>query len=56
MVRLTRIDLNPVELKYYPFIVSLDTYNGSCNSGNDLSLKICVPNKTKLNVTLKHLI
>ena len=25
------IDLNPVELKYYPFIISLDKCNGSCN-------------------------
>ena len=25
------IDLNPVELKYYPFKINLDKYNGSCN-------------------------
>ena len=32
MVRLTLIDLNSVELKYYPFMVSLDKCSGSCNS------------------------
>ena len=40
MVRATLIDLNPVHLKYYPFMVSLDKYSGICNSGNDLSTKI----------------
>ena len=41
------IDLNPFELKYYPFMIILDKCSGSCNSGNDLSTKICVPGKTK---------
>ena len=27
-------------------MVHLDRYNGSCNSFNDCSDKICVPNKT----------
>ena len=31
MVRPTLIDLNPVELKYYPFMISLDKCPGSCN-------------------------
>ena len=30
-VRLTLTDLNPIELNYYPFIVSLDKCNGSYN-------------------------
>ena len=47
MARSTLIDLSPVELKYYPFIVSLDKCSGSCNPGNDLSIKICVSSKTK---------
>ena len=34
------IDLNPVELSYYPFIVTLDRYNGSCNTIGDLSAKM----------------
>ena len=36
MVRPTLIDLNPVELKYYPFMISLDKCARSCNV---LSLK-----------------
>ena len=31
MVRPTLIGLNPVELKYYPFAISLDKCTGSCN-------------------------
>ena len=44
MVKPTLIDLNPVELKYYPFIISLDKRTGSCDV---LSPKICVPKETK---------
>ena len=44
MVRPTLIDLNPVELKYYSFLISLDKCNGSCNV---LSPKISVPKETK---------
>ena len=40
MIRPTLIDLNPVEIKYYAFMISLDECNGSCNT---LSPKICVP-------------
>ena len=36
--------MNPVELKYYPFMISLDKCSGSCNV---LSPKICVPKETK---------
>ena len=42
MIRPTIIDLNPVELKYYPFMISLGKYSGSCNV---LSPKRCVPKK-----------
>ena len=38
MTRPTLIDLNPTELVYYPFIVSLNRCNGSCNTVGD-SLK-----------------
>ena len=31
MVRPTLIDLNPVELKYYPFMISSDKCHGSFN-------------------------
>ena len=42
--RPTIIDLNSVELKCYPFMISLDKCTGSCNV---LSPKICVPKETK---------
>ena len=49
MVRPTLIDLNPVELKYYPFMISLNKHTGSCNV---LSPKMCVSKETKdINVT-----
>ena len=44
MVRSTLIDLNPAELKYYPFMIRLNKCTGSCNV---LSPKICVPKETK---------
>ena len=47
MVRPTVTDLNPVELKYYPFMVSLDKRSGGCNAVDDLSRKICVSSKRK---------
>ena len=46
------MDLNPVELNYYPFMISLDKYIGSCNSVDDLSTKICILNKIQ-NVNIK---
>ena len=51
MVRPTVINLNPVEIKYYPFMISFDKRNGSCNI---FSPKICVPKRK--TQTLKHLI
>ena len=46
------IDLNPVRLTYYLFMISLDKCSGSCNV---LSPKICVPKKQKTEM-LNHLI
>ena len=43
----TLIDLNPVELDYCPFMISLDKCSGSCNAVDELSTKICAPSKTK---------
>ena len=43
----TLIDLNPVEFRYWPFMISLHKCSGSCNSVDHLSTKICVPSKTK---------
>ena len=42
MVRPTLTDLNPIELKYYPFMISLHQCNGSCRV---LSPKICALKK-----------
>ena len=54
MIRPTLIDLNPVELKYYPFMISLDNFSGSCNA---LFPKICVPKETKhINVNAFNMI
>ena len=41
------IDLNPIELNYYTFMISLDKCNRSCNAVDDLSTKRCVPSETK---------
>ena len=35
------------EFHYYPFAVKLDRCVGSCNTLNDLSNKVCVPNKAE---------
>ena len=44
MIRPTLIDMNPVERKYYPFVIIIDICTGSCNV---LSPKICVSKETK---------
>ena len=44
-------------IHYYPFLVKLDRYVGSCNTLNDLSNKVCVPNKTEdLNLSVFNMI
>ena len=41
------------EFHCYPFTVKLDKCVGSCNTLNDLSNKVCVPNKTEdLNLSV----
>ena len=45
------------EFHYYPFSVKLDRCVGSCNTLNDLSNKVCVPNKTEdLNLSVFNMI
>ena len=45
------------EFHYYPFAVKLDKCIGSCNTPNDLSNKVCVPNKTEdLNLSVFNII
>ena len=45
------------EFQYYPFGVKLDRCVGSCNTLNDLSDKLCVPNKKQdLNLSVFSMI
>ena len=45
------------EFHYYPFAVKLDRCVRSCNTLNDLSNKLCFPNKTKdLNTLVFNMI
>ena len=50
----TLINLHPYEysqeLHYYPFALKLDRCVASCNTVNNLSNEICVPDKTDLNI------
>ena len=44
-------------MQYYPFAVKLDICIGSCNTLNNLSNKVCVPNETKdLNLRMFNVI
>ena len=44
MGRPTHTDMNPVELKYYLFMISLNKCTGSCNV---LSPRTCILKETK---------
>ena len=45
------------EFHYYPFAVKLDRCVESCNTLNDLSNKVCIPNKTEhLNLNAFNMI
>ena len=45
------------ELHYYPFGVKLNRCAGICSTLNDLSNKVCVPNKTEnLNQSVFNMI
>ena len=61
MIQPTFINLHPnecsQEFHYYLFAVKLDRCVGSCNTLNDLSNKVCVPNKTEdLNTSIFNMI
>ena len=47
LARPTFINLNPIKLPYNPFMSSIDRCNGSFNTFDDPSGRICVPNKTE---------
>ena len=60
-IKPTLINLHPnkysQKFHYYPFAVKLDRCVGSCNSLNDLSDKVCLPNKTEdLNLSVFNMI
>ena len=59
MTQLTFINLDPNEYTqewpYNPFVVNLDRCVGSCNTLNDPSNRVCVPNKTEdSNLSIFH--
>ena len=61
MVQPILINLHPnkyrQEFHYYPFAVKLGRCTGSCNTLNDFSNKVCVPNKTEdLNLNVFNMI
>ena len=61
MVQSTLINVhsneNGQEFYYYTFAVKLNTCVGSCNTLNDLSNKVCVPNKREdLNLSTFNII
>ena len=61
MTQPTLISLNPnkysQELHYYLFVVNLVKYIGNLNTLNNLSNRICVPNKTEdLKINIFNLI
>ena len=61
MTQPTLIYLRPNEciqgLCYYSFVVNLDICARSCNTLNDLSNKVCVPNKAEdLNLNIFNMI
>lgn len=47
MVRPTLVGLNLDELNYYPFIISLDWRDGTCDTAEDLFGRIHVPHRIK---------
>ena len=61
MIQPTLINLHPNEfsqtLHCYPFAVKLYRCVGSCNTLNELSNKVCLPNKTEdLNIHVFNII
>ena len=57
----TLINLHPneysQEFHYYPFVVKVDRCAGSYNNINDLSNKVCVPNKSDdLNLSIFNMV
>ena len=47
MTRPTRINLDPFEFNYHPFMVNADKCKESCNGIDHLSTNMCVLSETK---------
>ena len=47
MIWPTLINVNLIEVDYYPFMISPDTYDGSCDVVGFSSTKTYVPRETK---------
>ena len=61
MIEPTLINLHPNEYSQefhcYPFAVKLDGFAGGCNTLNNSSNRVCVPNKTEdLNLNVLNMI
>ena len=57
MIRPPLIDLNPIELKYYPLMISIDKFSKSSTVADDLSTKISVPSIMKqVNMSVKIIV
>ena len=61
MIQPTLINLHPnehsQEFHYHPFAVKFDRCVGSCNTLNDLSSNVCIPNKAEdLNLSVFNII
>ena len=61
MIQPTLINLHPneyiQEFHYYLLAIKFNRCDGSCNTSNDLSNKVCVPNKTEeLNLSMFNII
>ena len=51
------VDLSIDELHYYPFVISMNRCDDSCNTVEDPSGRICVPNKMEdLNLKVLNMI
>ena len=64
LARTVLIDFNSNKLYYFPFMVYLDNCDGTCDTLDDPSARICVLNKTegvnlnvfnKINTLAKHI-
>ena len=56
IVRHFLIELYPLKLSYYLFMISLDKCYGNFNAADDLSTNLCIPGKKKhLNVKVSKM-